>query len=99
VQLLIRLPLQINNLRLCNNLINVVNNQSFPPMEQFPRSETGACLFSVTFSHSLVVLVAYNYYLGRLMIFEEQYQKVDSALCLAPQLPVDRLRNVLILPF
>jgi len=52
--------MQMNNLRLCMNLVNTVAGANFPPLERFPQAEQ----------------VAYNYYLGRLMIFEEKYDKV-----------------------
>jgi hypothetical protein len=63
----------------------VVNNQNFPSFDLFPRSQTGTLIIVVLSlfvrpcanernGHQLIV--AYNYYLGRLSIFEEQYQKV-----------------------
>eukprot|EP00823_Brevimastigomonas_motovehiculus_P002693 TRINITY_DN1622_c0_g2_i1.p1 TRINITY_DN1622_c0_g2~~TRINITY_DN1622_c0_g2_i1.p1 ORF type:complete len:413 (+),score=76.81 TRINITY_DN1622_c0_g2_i1:61-1299(+) len=61
---LFKIYFRINNLRLCSNLITIVNNANFPKLALFPKAQT----------------VAYNYYLGRLMIFEEQYKKAESCL-------------------
>jgi len=51
---------QINNLRLCSNLINTVNSSNFPPLVKFTQSQT----------------VAYQFYVGRLLIFDEKFAEV-----------------------
>lgn len=61
---LFKIYFTINNLRLCNNLVNTVNSKNFPPLHMFPRSET----------------VSYNYYVGRLKVFEESYKAAETAL-------------------
>lgn len=61
---LFKIYFKLNNLRLCNNLVNSVNNASFPQFSSFPKSQT----------------VSYNYYLGRLMVFEEQYDRAEECL-------------------
>ncbi len=55
---------QINNLRLCSNLVRVVDNPNFPKLDVFPRAQT----------------VAFKYYLGRLNIFEEHYDRAKEYL-------------------
>jgi len=61
---LFKIYFKINNLRLCSNLIASVNNANFPKFELFPKSQT----------------VAYNYYVGRLKVFEEQYTEAETCL-------------------
>jgi len=65
---LLKIYFKIKSLRLCNNLINTVNNKnSMPPLSSFPKAQQ----------------VAYNYYLGRLQVFEEEYDKAGQTLLLA----------------
>jgi len=62
---LLKIYFKIKSLRLCNNLINTVNNKnSMPPLSSFPKAQT----------------VTYNYYLGRLQVFEEEYDKAGETL-------------------
>jgi len=61
---LFKIYFRINNLRLCSNLVTIVKNPNFPKLDVFPPAQT----------------VAYNFYLGRLMIFEEQYDKAEECL-------------------
>jgi PCI domain len=55
---------QLNNLRLCTNLIKSVDSPNFPPIHMFPKSE----------------IVTYKYYYGRLMLFEERYGDAAESL-------------------
>lgn len=65
---LLKIYFKIKSLRLCNNLINTVNNKnSMPPLSSFPMAQQ----------------VAYNYYLGRLQVFEEEYDKAGQTLMIA----------------
>jgi hypothetical protein len=65
---LLKIYFKIKSLRLCNNLINTVNNKnSMPPLSSFPMAQQ----------------VAYNYYLGRLQVFEEEYEKAGQTLMVA----------------
>ena len=59
---------RINNLRLCSNVVKAVHGQTFPSLDNFPKSQT----------------VAFNYYFGRLKVFEAQYTEVDRQVVLHP---------------
>ena len=61
---LFKIYFRINKLRLCSNLVTVVNNPNFPKLDVFPKAQT----------------VAFKYYLGRLNIFEEHYDKAEQCL-------------------
>jgi nuclear mRNA export protein PCID2/THP1 len=61
---LFRVYFALNTLRLCKNLIAAVNSRQFPPLESFPRGQ----------------LVAYQYFTGRLALFDEDYDAADAAL-------------------
>jgi len=62
---LFKIYFKLNNLRLCTNLIQTVNI-NFPSFDDynFPQAQT----------------VSYNYYLGRIQVFEEQYEKAEECL-------------------
>ena len=61
---LFRVYFALNTLRLCKNLINAVNSRQFPPLATFPRGQ----------------VVAYQYFTGRLALFDEDYEAADAAL-------------------
>jgi len=63
----LKIYFKINNLRLCTNLVKAVDSDNFPPFQSFPPSQT----------------VAYQFYQGRLLIFEESYEKAEKYLDLA----------------
>lgn len=54
---LFRVYFAINNLRLCKNLISAVDSRQFPPFQAFPASQR----------------VTYNFFLGRIQIYDENY--------------------------
>lgn len=61
---LFRVYFALNTLRLSKNLINAVNSRQFPPLASFPRGQ----------------VVAYQYFTGRLALFDEDYAAADAAL-------------------
>jgi len=61
---LFKIYFKINNLRLCTNLMTSVNNPNFPKFERFPKAQ----------------VVTYNYYVGRIKVFEEQYEEAEIFL-------------------
>jgi len=61
---LLKIYFKLNNLRLCTNLLKAVDSDNFPSLDSFPPSQT----------------VAYQFYLGRLSIFEERYDKAETSL-------------------
>eukprot|EP01135_Chromosphaera_perkinsii_P002896 Nk52_evm7s230 gene=Nk52_evmTU7s230 len=66
---LFKIYFKLNNLRLCRNLIRAVGNPSFPPLERFPMGQR----------------VTYSFYLGRLHMFNGEYQQADEQLSFALQ--------------
>ena len=67
VNTLFRIYFKLNTLHLCKNLINAVNLPTFLPFEQFAKSEK----------------VTYNFYVGRLAVFEDAYERADQHLTYA----------------
>eukprot|EP00474_Spongospora_subterranea_P010063 CRZ10521.1 hypothetical protein [Spongospora subterranea] len=61
---MLKVYFHINNLRLCTQTIRTVEGQTFPALENFPKSQT----------------VTYNYFLGRLKLFDEQYDQAEKSL-------------------
>jgi len=61
---LFKIYFKINNLRLCTNLMTSVSNPNFPNFERFPKAQN----------------VTYNYYVGRIKVFEEQYDEAETYL-------------------
>ncbi|CEO94931.1 PCI domain-containing protein [Plasmodiophora brassicae] len=61
---MLKVYFHINNLRLCTQTIRTVEGQTFPALENFPKSQT----------------VTYNYFLGRLKLFDEQYEQAEKSL-------------------
>lgn len=61
---LFRVYFALNTLRLSKNLIAAVNSRQFPPLDAFPRGQ----------------VVAYQYFTGRLALFDEDYAAADAAL-------------------
>merc|ERR1712130_655704 len=61
---LFKIYFKINNLRLCTNLMTSVNNPNFPNFNKFPKAQ----------------IVTYNYYVGRIKVFEEQYEDAETFL-------------------
>jgi hypothetical protein len=61
---LFKVYFRMNNLRLCKNLVNSVEQPNFPPRHMLPKGE----------------VVAYLFYRGRLLMFEEDYAKAEQVL-------------------
>mmetsp|Transcript_16985 Transcript_16985/g.23755 ORF Transcript_16985/g.23755 Transcript_16985/m.23755 type:complete len:417 (-) Transcript_16985:190-1440(-) len=61
---LFKLCFRLNLLRNTSQLTLSVNSKGFPPMENFPKSET----------------VTYHFYLGRLKMMEEKYEEAEEYL-------------------
>eukprot|EP01132_Coremiostelium_polycephalum_P009923 gene9923-12168_t len=58
---------QINNLKLCKNLIKTIESQGFPPLESYP----------------LPQLITYRFFNGRLSSFDGNYKKAQLDLLFA----------------
>jgi hypothetical protein len=67
VNVSIKIYFKLNTLRLCKNLIRTVESRQFPAFDQFPQSQK----------------VTYKFYLGRLAVFDEQYEEAQDALTYA----------------
>jgi len=61
---------RLNTIRLCASLERAVDSRGFLPLDRFPPAAQ----------------VTYNYYIGRLAIFDEDYVRRPAAHC--PWLPV-----------
>ena len=61
---LFKVYFKLNALHLCKNLINAVNLPTFLPFDSFPKSEK----------------VTYNFYVGRLAVFEDAYERAAEHL-------------------
>ena len=64
VNALFKVYFKLNALHLCKNLINAVNLPTFLPFDSFPKSEK----------------VTYNFYVGRLAVFEDAYERAAAHL-------------------
>jgi len=64
VNTLFKVYFELNALHLCKNLINAVNLPTFLPFDSFPKSEK----------------VTYNFYVGRLAVFEDAYERAAEHL-------------------
>jgi len=64
VNALFKVYFKLNALHLCKNLINAVNLPTFLPFDSFPKSEK----------------VTYNFYVGRLAVFEDAYERAATHL-------------------
>ena len=67
VNALFKVYFELNALHLCKNLINAVNLPTFLPFDSFPKSEK----------------VTYNFYVGRLAVFEDAYERAEKHLAYA----------------
>jgi len=67
VNALFKVYFELNALHLCKNLINAVNLPTFLPFDSFPKSEK----------------VTYNFYVGRLAVFEDAYERAEKHLTYA----------------
>lgn len=67
VNVSIKIYFKLNTLRLCKNLIRTVESKQFPSFDVFPVSQK----------------VTYNFYLGRLAVFDEKYHEAQDALTYA----------------
>jgi len=61
---LFKVYFRLNALHLCENLINAVNLPTFLPFDSFPKAEK----------------VTYNFYVGRLAVFEDSYERAATHL-------------------
>ncbi|RLN89312.1 hypothetical protein BBJ28_00019492, partial [Nothophytophthora sp. Chile5] len=64
VNQLFKIYFKLNMIHLCRNLIRAVEGPAFPPFERFSKSDK----------------VTYQYYVGRISMFEDQYQKAETCL-------------------
>lgn len=67
VNVSIKIYFRLSTLRLCKNLIRTVESKQFAPFDSFPASQR----------------VTYRFYLGRLAVFDEQYEEAEAALTYA----------------
>jgi hypothetical protein len=67
VNVLFKVYFKLNALHLCKNLINAVNLPTFLPFDSFAKSEK----------------VTYNFYVGRLAVFEDAYERAEERLSYA----------------
>ena len=78
VNTLFRIYFKLNTLHLCKNLINAVNLPTFLPFDSFAKAEK----------------VTYNFYVGRLAVFEDAYERADQHLTYAfEKCHVDAVNN------
>lgn len=78
VVMLFKIYFKLNTLHLCKNLINAVNLPTFPPFEGFPKSQR----------------VTYSYYVGRLAVFDDDFEKAETHLTYAfEKCPRTHLKN------
>lgn len=64
VNQLFKIYFKLNMIHLCRNLIRAVEGPAFPPFENFNKSDK----------------VTYQYYVGRISMFEDQYHKAEKCL-------------------
>ncbi|KAI9906576.1 hypothetical protein PsorP6_003822 [Peronosclerospora sorghi] len=64
VNQLFKIYFKLNMIHLCRNLIRAVEGPAFPEFEMFNKSDK----------------VTYQYYVGRISMFEDQYQKAETCL-------------------
>ncbi|KAH7479427.1 hypothetical protein PRIC1_009034 [Phytophthora ramorum] len=64
VNQLFKIYFKLNMIHLCRNLIRAVEGPAFPKFELFNKSDK----------------VTYQYYVGRISMFEDQYQKAETCL-------------------
>uniref|UniRef100_A0AAV1VKY1 PCI domain-containing protein n=1 Tax=Peronospora matthiolae TaxID=2874970 RepID=A0AAV1VKY1_9STRA len=64
VNQLFKIYFKLNMIHLCRNLIRAVEGPAFPPFELFNKSDK----------------VTYQYYVGRISMFEDQYKKAETCL-------------------
>ena len=64
---LFKIYFQLNMIRLCRNLIKAVEGPGFPPFEQFCKRDK----------------VTYQFYVGRIAMFEDDYEKAEGCLTYA----------------
>lgn len=64
VNQLFKIYFKLNMIHLCRNLIRAVEGPAFPKFERFNKSDK----------------VTYQYYVGRISMFEDQYQKAETCL-------------------
>lgn len=65
--MLFKIYFKLNTLHLCKNLIAAANLPTFPPFESFPSSQR----------------VSYSYYVGRLAVFDDDYERAEQNLAYA----------------
>lgn len=64
VNQLFKIYFRLNTIQLCRNLIRAVEGPAFPDFEKFSKSDK----------------VTYQYYVGRISMFEDQYHKAETCL-------------------
>ncbi|CCI50016.1 unnamed protein product [Albugo candida] len=64
VDQLFKIYFKLNTIHLCRNLIRAVEGPAFPAFERFSRADK----------------VTYQYYVGRISMFEDQYHKAEKCL-------------------
>lgn len=64
VNQLFKIYFKLNTIQLCRNLIRAVEGPAFPEFEKFSKSDK----------------VTYQYYVGRISMFEDQYHKAEKCL-------------------
>ena len=64
VNQLFKIYFKLNMIHLCRNLIRAVEGPAFPPFELFNKSDK----------------VTYQYHVGRISMFEDQYKKAETCL-------------------
>ncbi|GAB9474609.1 Pci domain-containing protein 2 [Globisporangium polare] len=64
VNQLFKIYFKLNTIQLCRNLIRAVEGPAFPEFEKFNKSDK----------------VTYQYYVGRISMFEDQYHKAEKCL-------------------
>ena len=67
VNQLFKIYFSLNTIRLCRNLIRVVEGPAFPPMTTFDTRDR----------------VTYHFYVGRMAMFEDEYEKAERSLNVA----------------
>ena len=67
INLMLRLYFQVNNLKLCKNLVRAVDSPAFPPFDQFPLSQR----------------VTYKFYVGRLGLLNADFAAAENDLAFA----------------
>lgn len=78
VNQLFKIYFKLNTIQLCRNLIRAVEGPAFPEFERFCKSDK----------------VTYQYYVGRISMFEDQYHKAEKCLDYAwKHCHLSKLRN------